>query len=465
VEFVDSCKKIINGFFNDKPKITISNSSPDKITFLVKRTVKNKLEEGKRRLENGMVEEAIEEYSAAVDLDPSCGISQFNLGYAYHEDGQYKQAQEHYQKAIEIEPSCPYFIEHLARLNFENLEYSEADKLFKRASMIGVIQPLSIGLWGRALFEQERYEDSIEAFQLLINNEKQNSIKIGARYWQTLGNIRLGRMSEARKITEQMLRKKVADYKILYNLGEAFIESRCLDLARKIFEKIAIAHEEFLIARLRLEDIRSLEKEIEEMLPGLFEGDEEKLLYRIHALSEVGDERVSKALLAMIRSCSALVREGVVRYQTRYGYNNPNDLMPLLCDNTDFVRDAVFEYFSKLGNPKYLNQMRTGLRDEHIEIRRKCVSFLGRFSSIETLPELEMLSTDIKNKEISPEIRTAISQIKQRYQKNIDAMTVSCASSDNHRHNSRKKKWKFWFSILIQGGLIAYFVYFLLTRL
>jgi uncharacterized protein YeeX (DUF496 family) len=81
------------------------------------------------------------------------------------------------------------------------------------------------------------------------------------------------------------------------------------------------------------------------------------------------------------------------------------------------------------------------------------------------LPELEMLSTDIKNKEISPEIRTAISQIKQRYQKNIDAMTVSCASSDNHRHNSRKKKWKFWFSILIQGGLIAYFVYFLLTRL
>ena len=409
--------------------------------------------------------DAIEEYHAAVQLDPKCGISQFNLAYAYHEDGQYEMAREHYQRAIDIEPSCPYFLEHLARLNFEILDYSEAARLFHRASMIGPIQPLSIGLWGRALFEQSLYEESIVAFQQLLERDRQPSIQVGAKYWQTIANIKLGKMASARKIVESLLLQKRADYKVLYDLGENFIEARCLDLARKIFEKISMEREEFILSRLRLEDIRNLEKEIDEMLPGIFEGDEEKLLYQIHALSEIGDERVSKAMLSLIDHSSPLVRENIIQYQIKYGFDVTERLLPLLNDSTDFVRDTAYDYLEKLDDPRYSKQISPGIYDKVITIRRKTIRFLGKFSTIEILPILEMMLTDSDNREIFRDIRSSISSIKRRYQENIDSLCLKSANPNQKQNNSIIYfPWRFWLAILLQGAFILYFIYFLLIR-
>lgn len=466
VQFTKSYKNFLRRILPVKKKdLTLSATPDEKITFLVKRTVKQHLETGRALLEKGRLEEAIEEYNAAVELDPKCGISQFNLGFAYHEDGQYEMAREHYQKAIEIDPSCPYFLEHLARLNFEVLDFSEAARLFQRASTIGNIQSISIGLWGRALFEQAMYEESIDTFQQLLERDQPPTILVGARYWQTMANIKLGRIAAARKLIESLLLQKRADYKVLYDLGENFIEARCLDLARKIFEKISIEREEFILSRLRLEDIRHLEKEIDEMLPGIFEGDEEKLLYQIHALMEIGDERVSRAMLSLLDHPSALVRESITRYQTKYGFHIENELSSLLEDPVDFVRDAAYEYFEKLDNPKYLINMVRGLEDKHVGIRKKSVRFIGRFSSIEMLPRLEMILTCQDNREIIQDIRQAIVSIKKRYQENLDTLFKSSAT--DFKKTDKKSflpHWRFWLAILIQGTLIAYFIYVLITR-
>lgn len=466
MQFNASYKNFLRRFIPAKQNVRSPGViSEEKLTFLVKRTVKQRLEAGRALLEKGCLEEAIEEYGAAVQLDPKCGISQFNLGYAYHEDGQYDLAREHYLKAIEIEPSCSYFLEHLARLNFETVDYPEAARLFHRASMVGPIQPLSIGLWGRALFEQALYEESITAFQQLLERDQQPNVLVGARYWQTLANIKLGRMAAARKMAEHLLQQKRADYKVLYELGENFIEARCLDIARKIFEKIAIEKEEFLLSRLRLEDIRNLEQEIDEMLPGLFEGDEEKLLYQIHSLLFVGDERVSKAMLSLVGNASAMVRESVIRYQTKYGYNAAAYLLPLLNDEVDFVRDVAFDYFEKLDDPKYSRLIISGMKDRHIGVRRKAVRFLGRFSSIEMLPALEMATTDAENLEILADIRQAINSIKKRYQENLDfLLRTSPAQLQILENPPSPHYWREWFFLFIKCALIFYFIYVLITR-
>lgn len=464
--FNASYKNILRRFIPAKQKERPKReTNEEKLTFLVKRTVKQRLEAGRALLEKGCLDDAIEEYCAAVQLDPKCGISQFNLGYAYHEDGQYEMAREHYLKAIEIEPSCSYFLEHLARLNFETVDYPEAARLFHRASMIGPIQPLSIGLWGRALFEQALYEDSIVAFQQLLERDQQPNVLVGARYWQAIANIKLGRMAAARKLACFLIQQKRVDYKVLYDLGENFIEARCLDIARKIFEKIAIEKEEFLLGRLRLEDIRNLEQEIDEMLPGLFEGDEEKLLYQIHALQMIGDERVSKGMLSLIGNPSAMVRECIIRYQTKYGYDASDSLLPLLCDKTDFVRGVAFDYFDKLDDPKYLKQMYAGMNDSHIGIRQTAVRFIGRFASIETLPQIEMAITDGENREIIADLRQAISSIKKRYQENLDfLLKTSAAQLQTIEKKNWRHSWRLWLALAIQGAFIIYFVYVLITR-
>lgn len=462
--FEKDFKTLLKDIFSKTPhsKLQIRESS-DRVTFLVKKDVKKNLDIGREHLEHGRIKEAIEKYQEALEADAKCALTHFNIAYAYHEDGKHDEAKAQYEKAIELEPTCSMFLEHFGRLLFETQRFDESSQIFSRASMLGPVQPLSLGLWGRALYEQGLYEQSIEAFEQLVEKEKQPAIVFGANYWLAIIHAKQGRLAAARSITESLINQKEIDFKILYDLGEHFIEHRCLDLARKIFERIAIAKEEFLLARLRLEDIRSLEKHIEEMLPKIFEGDEEKMLHQIHALREFGSERISKALLSLIESPSALVRECVIRYQTEYGFNASNEILSLMHDPVAFVREAAYDYIVNLNNKNYLMHVLKGLNDPYHEIRRKAVRFIGRFGSIESLPNVEMALTDPENKTFQIDIKRAIVSIKTRYQKKIDKIYKKSAPQENGLEaRSKGKTWKFWFLLLIQFTLIFYFLYVLI---
>jgi len=443
-----------------------THHADEKMTFMVKREVKQHLEDGKASLESGNLQEAINHYQKAVNADPSCALCHFNLGYAYHEDAQYEAANERYEKAIELEPTCSLFLEHIARLQFETLDYHESARMFQRASLVGPIQPVSLGLWGRALFEQGHYEESIEAFErLLEQTEQTEEIKMGAEYWLAVSHTKLNRVAAARRIAGRLLSKDEIDAKILSDLGENFIEARCLSLARRIFERLAIEKEELLVARLRLEDIRSIESQIEDMLPRLFDGDEERTLHQIHSLREFGNARISKALLSLLNTTSAPIRESIIRYQTSYGYDVSEHILPSLQDPVSYVRDAAFDYFEKLDNEKHIHDIKNGLEDSLLSVRLKTARMIGRFGTIEMLPLLEMSMTDPRNKEIRLEIRRAIQSIKKHYQKRIDSLS-KMPSQTNHNIDSihNAKDWRFWMLLLLQFAFVGYFVYVLLIR-
>lgn len=436
------------------------------LTFLVKRNVKQHLLAGKAYMEQKRFQDAIKEYSNALKIDPKSPLCHFHLAYALHEDGQTEPATRHYEKAIELEPTCSLFIETLARLKFETLEYEEATQLFYRASMAGSIQPLSLGLWGRALYEQGFYEDSIHTFEQLLQRCDTREVVIGTLFWQIRASIKLGRMAAARKLTLRILRQKEVDCNFLNELGESFIEARCLSIARQIFEKLAIDKEEFLLARLRLEDIRSLEKEIDKILPKLFDGDEERLLHKIHALREFGDDKISKALLSLINAPSAPVREGIIRYQTTFGYDVASHILPLLKDDTTYVREAAYEYFDKLDQKKYLCDMKDGLNDSSLFIRKIVTQFLGRYGTFESAPLLEMAYDCPENKEIRKIIKESIVSIKRRYQENIDSLyKVSAIPIEIREIGSSSFSFKYCFVLTLQILFILYFLYFVFAKL
>lgn len=441
-------------------------ASPDKVTFMVKKEVKQLLEAGKTHFDEGRIQEAIKHYKLALDADPSCALCHFNLGYAYHEDGQHDAARERYEKAVEMEPTCSLFLEHLARLHFETLEYQEAGRLFQRASMVGPIQPVSLGLWGRALFEQGHYEHSIDAFERLLRKKQRHEIQMGARYWMAVAHTKLGRIAAARKITEELLKYDEIDSKILYDLGENFIEARCLSLARAIFERLAVNREELLMARLRLEDIKSIESQIDEMLPKLFDGDEERTLHQIHALREFGNDRISKALVSLINTPSAPIRESVIRYQTSFGYNVASNILPLLADPVQYVREAAYDYFEKLDRGEFVQDLLPGLEDPQPDIRLKAIRFIGRFGAADVLPKLEMAVTDPRNRDCHRELRQAVNSVKRRFQKTQDEMSRVCIPDNSSpENNTPVKDWKFWMLLLLQTAFAGYFIYVVMFRL
>ncbi|HOE10454.1 MAG TPA: tetratricopeptide repeat protein [bacterium] len=434
-------------------------SPHERLYFMVKKDVKQLLETGRKYFNEGDIEQAIKQYRKALDVDAGCALTHFNLGYAYHEEGRYEHARESYLKAIELEPTCSLFLEHLARLNFETLDYQEAIKLFNRASLVGPIQPLSLGLWGRALYESGLYEEAIAAFENLLSREQHPAIQVGGLFWLVVANLKLDRIAQARVLAEELLKAPEIEQKILLDLGEHFLRVRCLELGRAIFERLAVEHEELVIARMRLEDIRSLEQKIYETLPNLFEGDEERVLHNCSTLRNFGSDKISRAMISLLDSSSPLIREAVLDYHTAYGFDIVEQAAPFLHDPVDFVRLKAAEYLDKLDSPKHTPLFLPLLEDEKSAIRKMAAGFLARHGTMEHLPRLEMLYPGDEDGNVRIAMREAIFKIKRRHQERVDAMANMTVVTEPEEVESPQCVWRSKPFRLVEVLVVLYLIY------
>lgn len=441
------------------------SSLQDRLVFMVKKDVKRLLEAGRKSFNEGDIDQAIEHYREALEADESCALTHFNLGYAYHEEGRYEHSRNCYLKAINLEPTCSLFLEHLARLNFETLDYQEAIKLFNRASLVGPIQPLSLGLWGRALYESGLYEEAIAAFENLLEREEQIAIQVGARFWLVVCNLKLDRIAQARKVAEQILASQEVDQKILLDLGEHFLRVRCMGLARATFERLAVEHEELMIARLRLEDIRNLERKINDLLPSLFEGDEERILHHLAALRHFGSDKISRALLSLLGSTSPLIREAVLDYHITYGYHIVDLATPLLHDPSAFVRLKAAEYFDRMDDPAHISLVISLLEDERPEIRKMIAGYLARHGTMEQLPKLEMALAGPNPDDVRSAMRNAVFKIKRRHHQHVDAMANMTVATEPEETNEQNPIWRSKLVRLAQAAVVLYLIYKILAPL
>ena len=397
-------------------------SARDTMTFMVHKDVKKHLEAGKRLFDLGDVAKALNHYKAALAIDPDCALVHFNLGFAFSESQDREAAKRCYQRAIELEPECSLFLEHLAKIYFESEEYSQAISLFQRAHGVGKIQPVSFGLWGRCYYELGEYESSAEQMGKMLRHELSPTLTGYARYYLVLSWLRAGRLFRARAEMEPLLTLEMSDYEMLADLGEQLLDAKCITLSKRCFERFLDKRED-LAVRKSYQEIVDIEQRVDQILPRLFSGDEERILQNIHLLYQFGSEKVGRALASIQDAHSPLIREAVVEYHRRYGYPFSGELSRLMNDATVFVREKAAEYVYYNRDRRFTSEMEQRLEDPSSRVRRFAAMYLRDVGSMNALPLLTRVLADEEDPETQRQLRLALASVKMRHDRRQRALT------------------------------------------
>jgi len=89
--------------------------------------------EGAKLIEQGKMEEALEAFQKAVELDSNDAVARLNLAYTYDRQGRTEEAIVEYQRAIELSPSNLLAYNNLGVLYDKMGQYDEAIGEFQRA--------------------------------------------------------------------------------------------------------------------------------------------------------------------------------------------------------------------------------------------------------------------------------------------------------------------------------------------
>jgi len=391
-----------------------SRWSPGKqsVVFLVRSDVKKELERGKNKFEKGDYEGAKISYESALDLDPSCAIAYFYLGFTYHEMGCHEMAKEYYLQAIDIEKKQSLFLEHLARLHFELEEYPVCLVRFQEAQAAGPLQPISYGLMGRAHYELDRYAEAIDCLEKMLELEEDPRLRRIAVYYLILAHLKDGSMVPARKRALIILNDEDCDRVILSSLADRFQATGCLSLALSLLEKMPLGGGD---DSERIEEAQSLIAKVESRISKLFVSDEEKVLHHLHYLSQYGTDRIYRVLITLLEIPSPLVREAVLSYCRKFGYEVGHEVLGEFLNGPPLLREAALLYLADTFDPSYTNLLLPHLHNPLKETQVAIARYLERCGRLEHVPVLEGQMDQAVGAGLRRQIQRAINQIKRRH--------------------------------------------------
>ncbi|MBV6482343.1 MAG: tetratricopeptide repeat protein [Candidatus Omnitrophica bacterium] len=451
----------------DIPNIEISPNSQssstngrNSVVFLVRSDVKKELERGKRKFESGDCEGAKVAYERALDLDPGCAIAYFYLGFTFHEMGNYEMAKEYYLQAIDLEKRQALFLEHLARLHFELEEYSVCLVRFQEAMVVGSLQPISYGLMGRAHYELDRFTEAIDCLEKMLEIETEPRLQRIAYYYLVLTHLRDNSPIPARLYAQKLLAVSEYDRLIFSGLAERFQNAGCLSLALAFLERL---REESCDVTDRIEDVQLAIARADSQIPRLFSSDEEKLLHRIHFLSQSGTDRIYKVLLTLMETSSVLVKEAVLTWCRKFGYEVPDKDLSDCLNGPALLKEAAFQYMAETFEPRFLNfllgQMHHSSRDVQLAVAR----YLERSGQLEHLSVLECQMETASGAGLRRQIQRAINQIKRRHTEETDKLIHKNLETLRRTSLSEKKEgWGTlqWIFITLVGAYLLIWMMF-----
>ncbi len=382
------------------------------MVFLVRSDVKKELERGKNKFEKGDYEGAKISYESALDLDPSCAIAYFYLGFTYHEMGCHEMAKEYYLQAIDIEKKQSLFLEHLARLHFELEEYPVCLVRFQEAQAAGPLQPISYGLMGRAHYELDRYAEAIDCLEKMLELEEDPRLRRIAVYYLILAHLKDGSMVPARKRALIILNDEDCDRVILSSLADRFQATGCLSLALSLLEKMSLGGGD---DSERIEEVQSLIAKVESRISKLFVSDEEKVLHHLHYLSQYGTDRIYRVLITLLEIPSPLVREAVLSYCRKFGYEVGHGILGEFLNGPPLLREAALLYLADTFDPSYTNLLLPHLHNPSKETQVAIARYLERCGRLEHVPVLEGQMDQAVGAGLRRQIQRAINQIKRRH--------------------------------------------------
>jgi Tfp pilus assembly protein PilF len=113
----------------------------------------------------GRIEEAMEHYHKAIQLNPNYSESLNNLGYALAGKGRLDEAIENYRKAIQINPTNVIALDNLGRALASQGRFDEAIENFHKAIQINPNHPDAFFGFGIALTQSGRTKEAVAQYR------------------------------------------------------------------------------------------------------------------------------------------------------------------------------------------------------------------------------------------------------------------------------------------------------------
>jgi tetratricopeptide (TPR) repeat protein len=197
----------------------------------------------------GLIDQAIEKYSAILEARPCQPKVLYNLGIAYGKKTDLDAAQSSYRRAIELKPNFAEAHNNLGETYLRQGRVGEAEAEFLTAVSILPEFPLARANLAEVYYQKKDYDRSqAEAEKAIaMNPELPDPHNI-------LGNIlhRRGRTEEAAREYRQALRLDPGYEKAYFNLGICFFERNQMREAKDLFIKALEINKNFAEARASL---------------------------------------------------------------------------------------------------------------------------------------------------------------------------------------------------------------------
>ncbi|MCA9442982.1 MAG: HEAT repeat domain-containing protein, partial [Candidatus Omnitrophica bacterium] len=342
------------------------------------------------------------------------------------------------------------------RLHFELGEYSVCLVRFQEAHSVGMLQPISYGLMGRAFFELDRYTEATDCLEKMLEIEEEPSLRRIAYYYAILAYLSESSIFPARLLTERLLREDEGDPVVFSVLSDRFQDHRCLSVAKRLLESVTKEDHDFEERHATLD--REL-LEAEHVLPQLFCSEEESLLHQLHQLSQFGSDKVHRVLVSLIQSPSQLVREGILSYCRKFGFDLPKGVLKECLNDTEMVREATLLYVASTYDRAYMDLLLANINNPSREVRSAVARYLERRGGPIHLPILEGQMEIAEGAGMRRQLQRAINQIKRRHTEQTERMATQ--SSQPRKQPTVKSRYD-WIEIFQWvGGSIAvgYLVY------
>jgi len=385
----------------------------DTVSFHVRRGVVPYLKAGRTYCEAQDYERAIEQYENALKVDPNCALLHFNLGATQLAVRDFSAAKRSFHRAVELDPHCSLFLEHLGRLYFETKEYAQSILYFQRATAAGEMHSVCYGIMGRAYLEREEHQKAIECLRAMLTREEDSTHRVYAEYYLVLAHLGAGDLLRARELASELLERDEVDPEVFRDLGEQFLDISCTGMAGELFARVLDFGPDTR-AEEACAEICEIEERIDQILPQVFCGDEEVVLQNIHLLQQFGSVKVSKALLSILDAESPLIREAVIEYNRVFGFPVYHQVLPLMEDEKEFVREKCAEFLCGVESDEVTRVMRRSLFDDSSKVKLLAARHLGEHGRFDAVPEITEAMGVEWDEEVKNAFRDTVARIKRR---------------------------------------------------
>jgi len=210
------------------------------------------LDSGDAYYKKGDYDNAIKEYTAALEIKPEEPIYFNNRARAYYSIKDYGNAIKDYTAALKIKPDDPVYLNNRGLASYNKGNYFDAIKDYTAALMIKPDDPIYLSNRGKVHYVNEDYDAAIEDYAAAIEIQPNDPV-----YFNNRGRAYYGLKDYDNAIKDYTaaLKIKPEDPVYLNNRGNAYYNKKNYDLAIKDFETALRINPNYDLANKQLKNV------------------------------------------------------------------------------------------------------------------------------------------------------------------------------------------------------------------